>query len=783
MADKGRFWLAIALASVVCLCLVGLTVVAPPSWRQALLVLGMATAITYSVVFSVPLGGGKVSLMPMMVLTTYLIGGNVVAGWATTLALLGQALERWRRGHDPSSREPRGQALIEATAFNLAMHMLAIFAASAMFDAMGGVIPFGRIPYRGVKLVVATAGTYLVVNYALASLVLGMRSPETMQEFVHSLPRLLVYEGAPLVLSPLAALTYARLGEGHFLLLVGALLVASSISHELAIASRGLHRRVQELNGLQAVGRVLSGSLDLTTIVNAIYEQISQLMPATSFYVALYDATSDEVSFPLVIDEGQRVTLQARRARRGLTEHVIKTGRTLWLRSDVDGYIESHGLEHIRREASCWLGIPLIAADEVLGIIALLSYDPTVAYDSVQIEVLETIAAQAAVAIQNARLYERTDEALAQRVQELDSVLRTTRDGILLLDRSWRVLAVNRALADFIGVAQQDVARHPIDALRADGEPLVTRLRYTMAGLEEDCRRLERGEADKIQGEVVLMSGVHVERTLTPVRSIDGVITGWLIVLRDLTEELALARMREELTGMLVHDLRSPMSLILASLDLIREAHELGDDEQISRLVEIAKGGSQRVMNLVDELLEIAQLERGHLPLHKESLEAGTLLNEVAERFTLAADEAQITLTIEYEDGLPRFYADRSMIVRVLSNLVDNALKFTPDGGVVTLWARYDRDAKPSVIVLGVSDTGPGIPTEAFDQLFEKFRQVPSVRGRRRGTGLGLPFCKLAVEAHGGHIWVDSQVGVGSTFALTLPVVPPRSDQASIAVS
>jgi len=176
---------------------------------------------------------------------------------------------------------------------------------------------------------------------------------------------------------------------------------------------------------LQAVGRVLSSSLDQTTIVNAIYEQISRLMPATSFYVALYEPESEMVSFPLVIDEGRRVSWQARRARRGLTEHVIETRQTLWLPGDVGGYIESHGLEHIQREASCWLGVPLVAADEVLGVIALLSYGQPVAYDPLQIEVLEMIAAQAAVAIQNARLYERTDEALAQRVQELDSVLRT----------------------------------------------------------------------------------------------------------------------------------------------------------------------------------------------------------------------------------------------------------------------------------------------------------------------------------------------------------------------
>jgi len=226
MTEKVRFWLAIVLASAVLVCLGWLTVAVPPSWHQVVLMLGMAAAIAYSVVFSIPLGGGKVSLLPMMVLTTYLIGGSVVAGWAVAVALLGHALDRWRRGRDPLSQEPRGKALVEATGFNLAMHLLAIFAANAVSDAMGGTIPFGRIPFRGIKLGVATSGTYLAVNYLLAFLALGVHSPGTMWEFIHSLPRLLVYEGLPLALSPLAALIYVRIGVGSFMLFIGALLAS-----------------------------------------------------------------------------------------------------------------------------------------------------------------------------------------------------------------------------------------------------------------------------------------------------------------------------------------------------------------------------------------------------------------------------------------------------------------------------------------------------------------------------------------------------------------------------
>ena len=106
----------------------------------------------------------------------------------------------------------------------------------------------------------------------------------------------------------------------------------------------------------------------------------------------------------------------------------------------------------------------------------------------------------------------------------------------------------------------------------------------------------------------------------------------------------------------------------------------------------------------------------------------------------------------------------------MLSNLVDNALKFTPDGGDVTIWTSLEAEAPVRFVRVAIRDTGPGIPPESWSQLFEKFQQIPNIRGRRRGTGLGLPFCRLVVEAHGGRIWVDSRVGEGSTFQFTLPI-------------
>jgi len=336
--------------------------------------------------------------------------------------------------------------------------------------------------------------------------------------------------------------------------------------------------------------------------VAAIYEQVGNLMQVSSFYIALYDPSLDEVAFPVVIEDGQRrLQVKARRGGNGLTEHIIRTGEPVLMADNVAERIASLGLDHIGRPAKCWLGVPIKAGDEVLGVLVVQSYAASQLYDQSHLVIVQMIAAQAAVALQNARLYGRTDEALARRVQELDSVLRTTDDGVLLMDLDFRVLTVNRALASFVGIAQEDFGRHPIDVLRPAGEPLISLAHYTLEGLVSDSERLRAGVVDQIQDDVVFgPSGPRAERTLAPVRDDAGAIVGWLLVFRDLTEELELQHLREDMIDMLVHDLRSPLSLVMASLSMLADAAEERDADQRAQLIGIAQRSSERMLSLVD---------------------------------------------------------------------------------------------------------------------------------------------------------------------------------------
>jgi NtrC-family two-component system sensor histidine kinase KinB len=771
-----RALLAITLSAGVAVLaiLISLTVASPPGLGLLLPAVCFGALIVFTTIFGVPLAGGRGSLLPLTTVAAYLVLGPVLTGWAAFLGALVQGWIRYRWAERLEEQVELGLSrAVSVTATNAVIQTVSILVAGVLFRWAGGVVPLTQARWADLPALLLLGLTYLALNLLMAGLYIAARNPDSLKLYVGSLPNLAAYEGWPMVFTPLLALVYTQLGLGQFLFLAVALVVASLIVRDLSLARQRLERRVKELDTLQAVGQALSASLDLDTILTAIHTQVSGLMPAYNFYVALYDSGTDEVSFPLAVEDGQRVLWRSRRAGNGLTEFILRTPAPLLIRKDYAATLEALGIDKIGRLAVSWLGVPVVAGQELLGVISVQSYSPRQGYDESHQEVLVTIAAQAAVAIQNARLYARTDEALAQRVQEFDSILWTTQDGILLFDLDCRVLAANRALVDMLGLVGLELVGQNLRAVRpGDEPPLVTFMAFTLGELEGDCRALALAEQDFKRREIVIPGTPerYVERTLTPVRDRGGAITGWLLVFRDVTEERELALLRNDLTNMLIHDLRSPLTVLTSSLELMKLDLAVGNQGACDELIELAEKSGERVLRLVNDLLDISRLESGQMTVHPQPLDVAVLLDTVATRLAPLAAQAHIALETSAEAELPLLYVDPELIDRVLHNLLDNALKFTPDGGQVRLWARLDSERDLEAMLVGVSDTGPGIPPEAQARLFKKFQQVVSNRGRRMGTGLGLPFCKLAVEAHDGQIWAESAIGEGSTFVMRLPV-------------
>jgi len=229
---------------------------------------------------------------------------------------------------------------------------------------------------------------------------------------------------------------------------------------------------------------------------------------------------------------------------------------------------------------------------------------------------------------------------------------------------------------------------------------------------------------------------------------------------------------REDLTHMIVHDMRTPLTSILGGLQTV-EGGELSQDQQ-RELLANARESSQDLLEMVNSMLDIGEIESGEMELSLSELSLGDVVREAVDRVGALAEAKAIQMTVEGPEAELVVVADHLAISRVLGNLLGNMIKFTPEGGDVTVTVGTEGDDGKDAHVC-VADNGPGIPAELHKKVFDKFFHghehfaAPS-------SGLGLAFCKLAIEAHGGRIWVDSEPGKGAEFHFTLPVQSAEGD-------
>ena len=232
-----------------------------------------------------------------------------------------------------------------------------------------------------------------------------------------------------------------------------------------------------------------------------------------------------------------------------------------------------------------------------------------------------------------------------------------------------------------------------------------------------------------------------------------------------------LEQLRDDLTHMIVHDLRTPLTSVIAGMQTMEVLGDLNEDQK--EFLDIAIAGGRTLLGMVNDLLDVSKMESGALALERQEVLAADITAQAFGQVRQLIREKDLTLNHEPSEDLPPLYADPEKLVRALVNLLSNAIKFTPTGGRVAVSA---SKGDANEIVFAVRDTGEGIPKEAFDRIFEKFGQVENRKsGRRMSTGLGLTFCKMAVEAHGGRIWLESEIDKGTTFFFTLPIDPPAA--------
>jgi len=362
----------------------------------------------------------------------------------------------------------------------------------------------------------------------------------------------------------------------------------------------------------------------------------------------------------------------------------------------------------------------------------------------------------------------RVDELLNEKVKT-EGIIYSSEDGILLMDHQGQIQIINpkaRDILDLGETSREALSGRPIWSFIKDDRMAVA-LRESV---EDPSPRAMREVNLSSEGllRYYTFSVLHID----PPHDAD--CNEWSVIfLRNVTAEKELNKLKDDFLQSLTHDLRSPMTAVKGYLQVLLDEMAGPVTEQQRKMLKVMENASTKLLHIISNLLDSAKMSAGKFRLSLAECELRRLIPATVEILHQESVKKKITLTLEMPDQMSPIKIDSQLIERVLINLIGNALKFTPDGGFVTVkFVEFLEKIQCQVI-----DTGPGIPADEMGRLFHKFEQVKGTRG---GTGLGLANCKYIIEAHLGDISVKSKLGEGSTFTFTLPKNLEQNEQGDI---
>jgi PAS domain S-box-containing protein len=510
-------------------------------------------------------------------------------------------------------------------------------------------------------------------------------------------------------------------------------------------------RRIASMAALTETARVVSASLDLNEVLQRITDRTLESMEVQAASLALVDEEEGGLVFRVASGYGAEQVVGMRLTPgQGIAGWVLEHEQSVFatdVQSDPRFFPDVDKQLGFRSEViAC---VPIQVQERTIGIIEAINPRRGLLSQE-QMDLLTGIAGLAGTAIIHAQLFEETRSAR----QRYASLFEDSVDSILISDLSGQVTDANKRAEAFLGYALEEIIELSIfDILERQDEATL-----------EDLQELDPRQTLSYDGLIRDRRGrkLPVEVHLKRMQIGSGSFVQW--ILRDISERLELAELRTDLTSMIFHDLRSPLGNIISSLEVLQSSIE-DEDDTIQSVLSIASRSSRRASRLVESLLDLDRFEADKAVLNKSEALIGAIIAEAVEEIHPTAESRGQFLRMNLAPQLPGVAMDVDMIRRVLINLLENAVKYTRTGDHIDVSARVQDD----FLEVRVRDNGPGISPEDRERIFEKFFRL-SGESRPKGLGLGLAFCRLAVEAHGGKIWVESDKGKGSTFTFTLPV-------------
>jgi signal transduction histidine kinase/HAMP domain-containing protein len=596
---------------------------------------------------------------------------------------------------------------------------------------------------------------------------------------------------------------------------------AVELEARIAFATEEIRQRAEELAVLNELSRTLTAHLSVEQVLIETYRGASRLMDAANSYITLYDAERDQVTSVLRVVDG-RFEQPLPTPREGLSDYLLRTQQPLLLPDRVMERTTELGLKYGMfvpgRTSVSWLGVPLVLGKRALGTIVVLNYTFPGTYQARERDLLWALANQAAIAINNAQLYRKSEQhavelgILYEVGKEITATLALDVMLQTIVDNAVRLVEADKSLLVLLNVQQEklvEIVGHGYDQMQLEAHTFGELwagltgwvLREKVPTLTPDLQHDERqqGKAlvsarrsgDRSAIVAPLLIGDQVLGTLTVVNaaSKETFTSADLGLVTMLASQAAVAiqkarlyeaaqeadRLKSAFLASMSHELRTPLNSIIGFTGILLQGLVGPLNDEQKKQLGMVMNSARHLLSLINDVLDISKIEAGGLELASEPFDVRVAIQRAVQTVTPLANKKGLELVVEVSPEVGYIVGDQRRVEQVLINLANNACKFTDEGQVCIRSKIVDH-----MLVTQVIDAGIGIRPEDADKLFKPFRQIDTgVARRREGTGLGLAICDRLVNMMGGKIWVESQWGVGSTFTFSLPTGGDNETQGS----
>jgi K+-sensing histidine kinase KdpD len=514
--------------------------------------------------------------------------------------------------------------------------------------------------------------------------------------------------------------------------------------------------RVRQRDYLLEIARALAEELNLDKLLERILNISIEMLAGQAGFIALKTESRGWHA---------RVWLGLPRA---LVQYIEPYLANITENSNEPGTLELTQINQLIRELAIsgsfgmlnGVGLPLVARGQIVGIIYIFrSYSGS--FSNNDRTVLSSFANQAAVAVQNAQLYNQVN----QEKQRMTALLDSAADGIMILSPTLHIELINPALERMLKRSEKETQNiEHNQVIHWVNPPIGLTLENAVAGgwpLTAHAHLYVEGDLSLSSGQPKLPVGI----TYAPMVSSDGALINIIATVRDISRFRQAEELKSTFISIISHELKTPVALIKGYVSTLRREDARWDRSIVQESLSVIEDEADRLSLLIENMLDASRLQAGGLSLKRTD----TMLPEVIRRMAvrLQTQTSRHTIIVDFPSDFPAVLADENRIEQVISNLISNAIKYSPQGEI-----RLSGQVRQDIVIICVSDQGSGIAPDDIPHIFDRFYRAPEMARNTKGAGLGLFLTRSIIEAHGGHIWVDPESGKGARICFSLPLNP-----------